>query len=333
MFEWRRESEPIVYIAPYGRSSSSSVGESICRPNSDLRASVDGDVRRTKAVVDPSWTEGHPKAFDVAAGRACLRRALGNILADAAAGGAAELAYSHNPAGPEAYKWEAISYLVALRLATLEAQAWAEGNKLVPGLEPLPEAPAHSVAANYSDLRTRIKKAGHVLCFHPHYMWCTVCRRRTTTSWRRWLVPCPAGAAAADLRLGRHKPPRNSSDLVPNSRRQKLARRQRVEIKKRCHENCEKDDSAWSLIRLNATRADHLALGQSPSPPPQPIHDSHYTVQCGGLVGCFRCALIGDTISAKFCRTFAARRSARVLSLRSAAWPVAVSITSTVKPR
>ena len=80
----------------------------------------------------------HARLSEVVAGSVAPEEFLGNLVADAAAGLAAqESTYANGPNLRRARQWDELGVLIAKRLAVLEAERWDSGPRRVAPLSAL----------------------------------------------------------------------------------------------------------------------------------------------------------------------------------------------------
>ena len=125
---------------------------------------------------------------------------LGNALADAGAGAAAEVAVD-TPVAAKVSAWEGRAFAIARRLAIIEASTWQDGPRLVPAPpEPQRIEPAPT-SVTVSAFQAAIDGMGHRVHLEGVFLRCSRCRRRRKLAshsfWTR--TPC-AGTIRNRLR-------------------------------------------------------------------------------------------------------------------------------------
>ncbi len=108
---------------------------------------------------------------------------LGNHLADACAGAAAACTLQDNVAARTVERWERRAYLVALRLAAIEAWHWENGAPtLYPKPEPLPAWEPTEVYRARQQLHQEVIDQGHALRVENGRAVCGRCHKRRACS-------------------------------------------------------------------------------------------------------------------------------------------------------
>ena len=126
---------------------------------------------------------------------------LGNALADAGAGVAAEEAVDFLVAR-EAGLWQERAFLIARRLAIIEASMWSDAARLVPAPEPLVRWEPPSVASAVSAFDESINAMGHKLHRTADFLRCSRCRRRRKLAAHKfWTNSRCVGMSCAEFTL------------------------------------------------------------------------------------------------------------------------------------
>ena len=144
--------------------------------NGDLWALLIETIRCKSLEVDPAKVKAHAEK-QVLLGKVELQEFLGNALADAGAGAAAEEAVS-TPEAREVSIWQGRCFLMARRLAIIEASLWPDGPRLVPAPPEmrLPEPPP--IPTTVTAFQVAIERMGHRVHLRGPYLQCSRCRRR-----------------------------------------------------------------------------------------------------------------------------------------------------------
>ena len=144
--------------------------------NGDLWALLIETIRCKSLEVDPAKVKAHAEK-QVLLGKVELQEFLGNALADAGAGAAAEEAVS-TPEAREVSIWQGRCFLIARRLAIIEASLWPDGPRLVPAPPEmrLPEPPP--IPTTVTAFQVAIERMGHRVHLRGPYLQCSRCRRR-----------------------------------------------------------------------------------------------------------------------------------------------------------
>ena len=118
----------------------------------------------------------------VLSGNMPLDEYLQNLLADAGAGCMAK-SLVNDEAGKALEVMESRAYMIAMRLATLEAQAWTDDAPLVPIDAEEPEVePPKSIEEHLNIIEQEIAASGHALVARGKFIVCRKCQRRRKPS-------------------------------------------------------------------------------------------------------------------------------------------------------
>ncbi len=147
--------------------------------NGDLWAQYAQANRAKPCPMSVSKVRAHALPAEALCGRHDLEDFIGNHIADAAAGAAAESSLAANAAARKVEAWERRTFLIARRLAAIEVWHWTndpEGRYIPP--EPLePWAPPGEECTRES-LREKVACNGHVLRYEGDKVVCSRCHRR-----------------------------------------------------------------------------------------------------------------------------------------------------------
>ncbi len=154
--------------------------ERCCRgANGDLWVQFAQTNRAKTCPMSISKVRAHALPAEALSGHHDLEDFVGNHIADAAAGAAAEAAPAANTAARRVEAWERRTVLIARRLAAIEAWHWAnqpEGRYVPPGpLEPW--APPDEESACDS-IKNKVASNGHVLRYEGGKVVCSRCHRK-----------------------------------------------------------------------------------------------------------------------------------------------------------
>ncbi len=158
-----------------GREVSLSAGT-----NGDLWSMFFGIVRDRSLSVSPRKVKAHGES-QVLRGSMGLQDFLGNVLADAGAGVAAEDAV-HPLQAQDASEWQVRAFLVARRLAIIEADLWCDEPRLVPAPEPIDRWEPPPLPCTMSVLQRSVDAMGHKLHQKGGFLQCSRCRKRRKLS-------------------------------------------------------------------------------------------------------------------------------------------------------
>ncbi len=163
----------------------------------------------------------HAKPVDVLGGKVNVADFLGNHLADAAAGAAAERALDGNERARLVEMWQKRAFLIAKRLAAIESWHWqnAAGDLCAPPPPLPPWAPPVDEDVR-AEVRNRVTANGHVLQKEGGKNICRRChKRRNLKNHSYWLstvcVPVTSGPAEA---IGAPRRPRQGGSPVASGR-------------------------------------------------------------------------------------------------------------------
>ncbi len=268
-------------------------GDLWCR----LRDAVQGKSLDIEAVKVKSHAE---KA--VLCGEMGVREYLGNLLADAGAGAAAVNAVPTSVA-KDVSEWDTRAFMIAKRLAVIEAENWEDGPRLVAAPPPLLRAEPPSVQEATADLQARVRRMGHKLHVDGAFVHCSLCRRhRRISKFDYWShEPCSVSrfteSASAHPRASAVRvAPQEHMDageveFVTPAKRRRLMRARRATAQENAATTRIASESAWSLMASG--------LPAYPTPPeqalsraPMRIHSTHDCIACGGYFGCLRCGSV-----------------------------------------
>ncbi len=162
--------------------------------NGDLWSELGTVTEGTAAATTISKVKAHRAPAEMLADPTLsVADFLGNHLADACAGAAAECALRDSPTARMVERWERRAYLVALRLAAVEAWHWEHGAPpLYPRPEPLPPWEPKDVYMARQQLHQQVLEQGHVLRVENGRTVCGRChKRRACCNAQFWVTnPC-----------------------------------------------------------------------------------------------------------------------------------------------
>ncbi len=157
--------------------------------NGDLWSRFDACRKSRTAALDIRKVEAHAPPSEVLSGQRSFQEYIGNHIADAAAGAAAEVALDRSDRARVIEIWERRAYLIARRLASIEAWHWEH----VPGQRYLPPEPLQPWTPPdqqevRSDIVGKVGNRGHVLRKVEGKIMCLRChRRRDTRNVQYWM--------------------------------------------------------------------------------------------------------------------------------------------------
>ena len=268
--------------------------------NGDLWTLLDDTLRRRSLRVQVAKVKSHAEK-QVLAGRLGVEDFIGNLLADAGAGIAAESSVD-GLAAQHASLWETRAFLIAKRLAVLEAEAWEARPKLVPAPAPLqlPEVPSLPFAR--SQLQQTVDRMGHRLQLRGGFVHCSRCRRRRkATSVKYWISSHCNGAVATEGKRSETKrgvpiAPDADAPLVTPAKRRRLVAEQRQATREAATERRAIEQQAWQHIASSMrSSADEMDAELGGIEGAIDAHSTHDCVACGGFVGCTRCGAVVST--------------------------------------
>ncbi len=129
--------------------------------------------------MQPVKVKAHIEPTDVLSGGHDIQDFIGNHLADACAGAAAQIALEESDAARVVAAWEQRGYLVARRLATVEAWHWAQepAARYAPP-EPLEPWQPLDIYSATQQLRQEVEDHGHALRREGGKVVCGKCHKR-----------------------------------------------------------------------------------------------------------------------------------------------------------
>ncbi len=175
------------------------------------RCGANGDLWSSWAKLDGSRSEpvhvtkvaAHASPVQVLNGSRCFADYIGNHIADAAAGAAAERALEENEHARLVERWEARTFLIARRLAAIEVWHWQnDPEHLYEPPAPLPPWTPPDAASIRCSIKDRVTHNGHILQKEGTKVICRRChRRRATRNHAYWMsticVPVSHGPIAS----------------------------------------------------------------------------------------------------------------------------------------
>ena len=187
---------------------------------------------------------------------------IGNFLADALADAAATRSQSRRAATMSIEMWHKRAYLIALRLAFIEARSWEhDKQRLMPAPQPLPPWNPPELEERGRGMREEINAMGHRLKLRRDRIFCLRCRHQRGKDnhvyWTRNRC-CPkrqVGDDARELpdprrrRVGiQNTIYEDPSRLVTPAQRRHEAKDIRIEAAWRRARNIEQNKTAWKEI-------------------------------------------------------------------------------------
>ncbi len=276
------------------KGANGSMWEDLYRETDDKGLTV--NVDKVKAHVDVK---------EYVQGQMVMRDFVGNFLADALAGAAAQRAQSDLAPSLEVERWHGRAFMIAKRLACIEAHAWQRQRTLCAPC-PLPEwQPPQSEEAG-NRLAEAIAASGHRLRTRRGRMFCVRCRRhRAISDYDTWTTqPCVVKRRAEarreidrlSKRLRTHDrmlmivddesagaTPAQRRRLITSIKRDAEWRKGQISVVNR---------EAWQKMAAAISLEAFIEIEYSPSPPPFEVHESHVVIECGGYLGCVLCAAV-----------------------------------------
>ncbi len=279
-----------------------------------LKAGLNGDlwtllldvVQAKSLRLSTSKVKGHAEK-QILRGQVSLRDFLGNVLADAGAGAAAEAAIDTAVAQHNSL-WESRAFLIAKRLAVIEASLWQDGPRLVPMPEPSRRIQPPTLPVAASILQKSIDNMGHKLHNRGAFVHCSRCRRhRKAASFRFWSTttcePVPVAHAdgflsSLERSVDPHQPTaqHDAAMMVTLAKRRRLLSAQRAMERQDIQAAEATRQHAWGAVaRTLACTADESPEATQQHFRPAPVHHTHACIECGGFIGCTRCGSVSST--------------------------------------
>ncbi len=281
------------------------------------------DVGRCKGVNGSLWEDLYKEADDkrltisavkvkahvdvqgYAVGQMAMCDYVGNFLADALAGAAAQRSQSDVAATLEVERWHGRAFMIARRLAAIEAQAWQQQRTVC---APCPLPPWHPPTRGEAEhsIVEAIAASGHKLRVRRGRMFCTRCRRhRAIKDYDTWTAhPCVVKRGAeAQGECGRlHKRLKtldralavvdNEDVKATPAQRRRMVSGIKRDAEWRKEQITRVNREAWqrmaAAISLEVFSDIDICSGQ----PPFEVHESHVVIECGGYLGCVLCAAV-----------------------------------------
>jgi hypothetical protein len=162
--------------------------------NGDLWTLLFSAVREKNVKLLSRRVSSHLDGEMVLAGEVNITDFVGNLLADIGAGIPTD-GSGHAAESRYMEMWEARAFLVARRLAIIEAQIWQRGEMLVP--EPAPREPCATPVEEsvMNDTQLEVHERGHRLIKYGSGTKCTRCRvQRKVGGYRFWTTVDCRGA-------------------------------------------------------------------------------------------------------------------------------------------
>ena len=276
--------------------------------NGDLWCLLASIIAEKSLAVDVAKVKSHAERR-VLLGEVELESFIGNLLADAGAGASAE----HNVSLPSAAAtsdWEARAFLIAKRLAYLEAERWDTQPALVPAPQPQQriEVPSHVVVL--SSLQLSIRRMGHRLHCRGNFAVCSNCRRRRRLgAFKHWTTTQCAGrgiSAAQSSDAGASSPaaapavlPREHANvaMVTPAKRRRLVREQAAEHRQDREALRTRMNESWSAQTRALVSSPELGVDEEATDMRRlvSIDPTHDCVACGGFLGCVKCGSVVST--------------------------------------
>ncbi len=166
--------------------------------NGDLWCLLIATIQQRSLSVTATKVKAHAES-QVLVGTVEMEDFLGNALADAGAGAAAEVAVNTVEA-QEASLWQERAFLVARRLAIIEASLWQEGPRLVPAPPALERLEPPTIPVAVSAFEAAICRMGHKLHNRGTHLYCSLCRRRRRIAGHKYWTSTPCTRPDAHLR-------------------------------------------------------------------------------------------------------------------------------------
>ncbi len=184
--------------------------------NGDLWNRLLSRLGSSNGLLVPIKVRAHTRPDELAAGTGTIEEVIGNHLADAAAGAAAEDALSRSDAARAIARWEQRAFCITRRLALIETWHWKQGKVTMAPPAPLLEWTEPQVYEVREVLQEMVSNQGHVLRTEGRWTVCGRChKKRLLANHRFWTsMPCQPKARGRPVAL----------DVPPENRKTKRAR-------------------------------------------------------------------------------------------------------------
>ncbi len=277
--------------------------------NGDLWNLLLDTIQQRALQVEPHKVKADAEK-QVLLGEVELQHFLGNVLADAGAGAAAENAVN-NLVAQDVSQWEGRAFLIAKRLAAIEAGIWSSAPCLVPAPPPVQRVEPPDLPVAASAVQKAIERMGHRLHYRGAFVHCSRCRRhrgaRTLRFWTR--APCrgrPAGHDEHHQEDADHGEPATAAvvssaatqmpaQMVTPAKRRRLLSAQRVVLKEDAAKAWATTRTAWDALACALPRQVHESDAHHVQALFVEVHPTHDCIECGGYVGCTRCGSVVAT--------------------------------------
>ncbi len=256
--------------------------------------------------ISANKVKSHAGVRDLATGDIPVVDYMGNVVADALASTAAQRAQSRIAASQDVEQWHARVYLIAKRLACIEALGW-QRQKMVHAVRPLEQwrpPVQQEVGVNLADA---INISGHKLRWKKGRIFCVRClKHRSPAEYDFWTSNRCAHKRSADQDLEGHDATRrrigtagmdmtmvnDASTEVTVAQRRRMVKQHKEEVKWRKAQISEATKRAWASLTAAISAEAYYSLSPLEDNPPYEIHRSHAVIECGGYLGCVRCATV-----------------------------------------
>ncbi len=274
--------------------------------NAKLHEGANGDLwrRAFETASHTTWTRtpAHIELGHVRRSQVSIKQFVRNAVADDVAGAMAEAAARDDASLVDISQWEAYSFLIARRLAFIVAERWRGRDDKVADVEMMPLQEAAPWEVRKSALIFEIGKQGHDLFQTDDKggSMCSICRRKKSAKGVQTWCKTPRSAArrAAGPLAATTEGSQTSGPVVRDSIDRTVSRGTRAkhvakarsthlenrrDLKRLREDGRERLATAWPLVALQG-------MIESQTPPPEPVSSGHALVECGGFIGCARCA-------------------------------------------
>jgi hypothetical protein len=166
------------------------------RPASIEICGRSSSVEAKKLRITADKVEAHGEQA-VLRGQMRLQEYLGNLLADAGAGAAAQVSVDSHAAQSMSI-WASRVFLIARRWAIIDAEAWSSEPHLVPELPPRPRLEPPPLPEAFTNLQRSVARMAHRLHARGGYVHCSHCRRRRRVGKYKYWTSTPCAARAGN---------------------------------------------------------------------------------------------------------------------------------------
>ena len=280
-----------------GRQRGSKGGDFGARTNNDLWQEIEANVKAGR-LPEATWMKSHQTLGEVVSGSLTIEDYLGNAVADALAGTAAELAQVPNIVLIEAEKQLSLSFFVCMRIAIIEGAVskFKEETELDYILKG--KVQQLSVARATSEATWNLEDTGHVVTGHGlKFLRCAVCsniRPLGDLAW--WTRNSCSGFGQFEEKVAEGPEEVEKEHFVGRLPEFLVHKRKRKEVDEGTlrRNNRRRKDATAKLFADKAKEVPPASWLGGEASGPQPVwaaklHSTHVLFHAGGGVFCSRC--------------------------------------------